>query len=181
MSPGSRGRGFDWRKVGSAFSLQPPGPRRPCRRCAWAWRGGSGRGTEPAGGPGVGGLRLGRATSVCLLSTTGVHLNPPSLAVPDETRFFRRRKVTGTGDSPLPSPAFAGRGWQAHRRCRSPANPPQPFPLARYGFRRLPAVSVQTRTAGTRLFWNRFVYFTLWGAPSWNTRPCPVYLCLPRH
>lgn len=113
MSPGSRGRGFGGRKVGSAFSLQPPGPRRPCRRCALAWRGGSGRGTEPAGWPGVGGRKLRRATFVCLLSTTGVHLNPPSLAVPDETRFFLRRKVTDRhGGQPTTQPRFC-RTWLA--------------------------------------------------------------------
>lgn len=140
MSPGSRGRGVGGRKVGSALSLQPPGPRRPCGRCAWAWRGGSGRGTELAGGPEVGGRRLGRATFVCLLSTTGVRLNPPSLAVPDETRFFLRRKVTGTGDSPPPNPAFAGHGWASPPPVPesgepSPAFSPSPA-MTLEGFRR---------------------------------------------
>lgn len=67
MSPGSRGCGVGGRKVGSALFLQPPGPRRPCGRCAWAWRGGSGRGTEPAGGAGGGGTETG-ACNFCLLA-----------------------------------------------------------------------------------------------------------------
>lgn len=60
------------------------------------------------GKPFAGAHGLERATFVCWLFTTDVHPNPPSLVVPDKTRFFPGRKVTDTWDSPPPSLAFAG-------------------------------------------------------------------------
>lgn len=125
MSPGSRGRGDGGRKIGSALSLslQTPRPRRRCGPVCVDLREGSRAGDQACWGVHGGGTGACYFLFPCFSRRmcTPTH---PSLAVPAETRFFPRREVTGTGDSPPPNPAFAGHGLQPQRQRRSPAIPP---------------------------------------------------------
>lgn len=174
-SPGSGGRRDGRRKgLDRPLSLQPLGPRRPGRL---AVVGGLRRGLGRGGQAFCGGAWTG-ARYFCLLAFhDGCAPKPTLLGSTRQDSVLPGPKSDGHVGQPTTEPRFCRRPLATPLRVpesseASPA-PPQPRPLS---LSRLPAAPVQTRTAGTRLFWNRFVYFTLRGAPSWNTKLRPVYL-----
>lgn len=179
-SPGSRGPEDKERKVLIALSNPPALGVRTSRR-AWAWRGPLGRG--PSLYRGGGGCRGGveSATFVCLLFTTDVHLNPPSLAaLPPRDSLLPALKDDRHAGQPSTEPRFCRTQLATPLRVPESSETAPAFPLARYrslGFRR-----PLFRLAQPAPDCSGIVLFTsLFGEPLPGIQDHALFIFSPRH